>query len=897
MQNQYLNLTLNLTVVIFFGALVCVFIAFVFFAIRRVMRGMEDDFSKMEKSISEAHERMMLMLDTSPLCAQIWDRNLHTIDCNEAGVKLYGFRDKQEYVDRFLESCSPEYQPDGQRSDEKAVMLVNKTFKEGHCVFDWMHCKPDGTPIPAQVTLVRAKYGNDDVVVGYTRDMREHNKMMAIMEYRDSLLHTVNSAAGLLLNSDIALFEKAMQQSTDMITDAIKVDSVYLWKNHSIDGELYYCQMFRWYRKKIDFGPGPLKKYNDIVPGWEEILSGGKLINSLIRNLPLKQRELLSLDNVLSVLVVPIFIKDQFWGFVGFDDCHRERVFTKEEESILQSASILIAYSFIRNEMTQDILDKSARLEAAVKEAQEATRIKNNSLRALENILNSIDAAIYATVPSTGELLFVNTWLKKVFNIEDDKAIGKFCYNVFRRSQNKMCDHCPCFQLEKEPDKTFVWEEFDAAIKRHIRHSDCLIDWPDGSKVHLQHAIDITGMIEATEKALAASRAKSDFLANMSHEMRTPMNAIIGMTAIGKKANDMGEKNTALSKIGDASTHLLGVINDILDMAKIEADKLELASTEFQFEKLLHTVLTVINFRAEERKQTLTMNVDSAIPHFIVGDDQRLAQVITNLLSNAVKFTPEGGEIRLDAFWAGETDGNCELRVEVTDNGIGISQEQQAKLFDAFEQVQNGMSRQYGGTGLGLAICKRIVGLMGGRIWVESELGKGARFCFTVKTMRSSEHEAAVDEDPKEHDTSKSEAAPAGDFNGKRLLVVEDIEINREILLALLEDSGLNIDCAENGKEALDMITAAPDKYDIVLMDLQMPQMGGLEATRHIRAFEDERLKNAEAGAGRLPIIAMTANVFHDDIEACHAAGMNDHLGKPLDIDKVLEMLHKHLAA
>ena len=893
MQNQYFYLTINFTMIIFFILLACVFIAFVFFVIRRVIRGMEADFAKMEKSIHETNERIMLMLDTSPLCAQIWDKNLKTIDCNEAGVKLYGFRDKQEYVEKFLESCSPEYQPDGQRSDEKARMLVNKAFEEGYCIFHWMHQLPsDGTPVPAEVSLVRAKNGNDDVVIGYTRDMREHNKMMKTIEYRDNLLQAVNSAAGLLLNSEMDYFEKSLHKSMNVIAEVVKADSVYIWKNQIIDGELHCFQLSEWAEQKTVYAEDAIMyKYSETFSGWEEALSAGKCINIPVREMLPEAQAFLSRGGILSTLVVPIFIKDHFWGFVGFDDRHNERVFTKEEESILQSASKLIASSFIRNEMTLEILDKSVQLEAAVKEAHEATRIKNNSLSALENILNSLDAAIYATIPSTGELLFVNTWLKKAFNIQGDEAIGKYCYRVFRDNLEEKCVFCPCYQLEKDPDATIVWEEYIPALGSYVRHSDCLIDWPDGNKVHLQHAVDITALVKATEKAQAASRAKSDFLANMSHEMRTPMNAIVGMTFIGKKAQDIEEKNHALTKIGDASSHLLGVINDILDMAKIEADKLELLPVEFQFEKVLEKILTVIHFRADEKQQKLVVNVDTYIPRFLVGDDQRLAQVITNLLSNAVKFTPEGGEIRLDAFLVSEAEGVCELCVAVTDNGIGISPEQQKRLFAAFEQVQGGTNREYGGTGLGLAISKRIVELMGGNIHVESDLGKGARFSFTVKAARGKRAGEAACENAESGNNSSRSAANTGEFSGKRLLIAEDIEINREILMAILEDTGLVIDCAETGKEALEMVTSAPQKYDIVFMDLQMPQMGGLEATRQIRAFEAETC----AAAGSVPIIAMTANVFKDDIEACRAAGMNDHLGKPLDFDKVMEILRKNL--
>jgi CheY-like chemotaxis protein/two-component sensor histidine kinase len=341
-----------------------------------------------------------------------------------------------------------------------------------------------------------------------------------------------------------------------------------------------------------------------------------------------------------------------------------------------------------------------------------------------------------------------------------------------------------------------------------------------------------------------------------------------------------------LGNIEAASSHLLGVISDVLDMAKIEANRLELSPIEYDFRKMIQNVLTVIGFRIDEKRHKFNVGLDGNLPQFVVGDDQRLAQVITNLLSNAIKFTPENGEISLDVSLAEESaDGRCRLRFEVTDNGIGISAEQQAKLFTAFQQAESGISREYGGTGLGLVISKRIVGLMGGDIALESEKGKGTKFIFFVNVMRGESENAA--------DAPESDAGAAvedGGFAGKRLLIVEDVDVNREILIALLDSTGLAIDCAENGVEALRMIEDAPDYYDAVLMDVQMPVMDGLEATRRIRALPDPR-------AVALPIIAMTANVFKNDIDACAKAGMDDHLGKPIDIDKVIEKLRMYLVA
>ena len=396
----------------------------------------------------------------------------------------------------------------------------------------------------------------------------------------------------------------------------------------------------------------------------------------------------------------------------------------------------------------------------------------------------------------------------------------------------------------------------------------------------------LTPLRKTMESLEIASQAKSDFLSNMSHEMRTPMNAIIGMTTVGKRSTDIMRKDYALGKIEDASTHLLGIINDVLDMAKIEAAKLELSPVEFCFNTMLQSVVSVIGFRVSDKHQVFTVNVDDSVPQYVISDAQRLAQVIMNLLSNAVKFTPEGGAIRFDATLIGENHGFCELRLEVSDTGIGISVEQQDRLFHAFEQAESGISRKYGGTGLGLSISRRIVELMEGKIWVESELGIGSHFIVTIKLERgaSSSPPEGYTDPCDDNDIRVSTNV----FRGKTLLVAEDVEINREVLIALLEGSDLSIECAVNGVEAVDMVMANPNKYDLIFMDMQMPEMDGPEASRRIRAASLQRDR-------MLPIIAMTANVFKSDVEECLAAGMNGHLGKPLNLDEIFECLHKYL--
>ena len=395
---------------------------------------------------------------------------------------------------------------------------------------------------------------------------------------------------------------------------------------------------------------------------------------------------------------------------------------------------------------------------------------------------------------------------------------------------------------------------------------------------------DVTELKRSREEALAASQAKSSFLSNMSHEIRTPMNAIIGMTTIGKREKTTERMIYAFKNIENASTHLLGVINDILDISKIESGKMELSFIDFSFIQMIDRVKSVATIKMQDKKQLFSVEIDSKIPQVLYGDDQRLAQVITNLLSNATKFTPESGTIALTARLMNVQKDKCVIQVVVKDSGIGMSKEEQSKLFSAFQQAEAGTARKYGGTGLGLAISKRIVEMMDGDIWVESEAGKGSCFCFTVRlNIPNNVDELAATGQVGKFLLGNTEEY-GEDFSGKVILLVDDVDINLEIAVALLEPTNLVIDAVRSGKEAVDLFKANPERYDLILMDIQMPGIDGLQATKMIRALDVPQ-------AGIIPVIAMTANVFKEDIEKCLAAGMNGHLGKPIVIEDVLRLL------
>ncbi len=709
-------------------------------------------------------------------------------------------------------------------------------------------------------------------------------------EKQYSLLSSITDSIVLLVGTEPEDYLKILDKCMETVAKEIDVARIRIRQKRNNKKELSYNMVWQW--KKENFFPNESVSllFNDITPEIENLLLKGKVVTGQFGSYAKE-------DDLLSSFFIPLFMKNKYWGYIRFDDVNKNRVFTD------------VTY-----------------------------------------IMRSWALSVISTI-QRGRLAL---------------------------------------------EKRFAFIKLETALKA----------------------------------AEAANRAKSVFLANMSHEIRTPLNAIIGMTNIGKTAAPE-RKDYYFAKAEDASKHLLGVINDILDMSKIEANKFELSLSEFDFEKMLQRIVNVVHVSMDTKHQRFTMNIDNNIPKTFIGDDLRLAQVITNIMGNAVKFTPENGSINLDVClldedFDDERDDFCTIQFSITDSGIGLSSEQQERLFVAFNQAENSTSRKFGGTGLGLVISKNIVQMMGGKIWIESELNKGATFIFTVKlkkggevkqellndvklnnirvlavdsdtftltsfsetvrsfgiscdTAESSEeafrlvkqngsydiyfvdrkmsgingkelsdalkeinsgdHESAVvmfssgswsnvEEDAKKSGVDKfltkpffpsdiinviyeyigldREEKPQNDevsFEGSRILLVEDIEINREIVHTILEPTGTHIDDAINGVEAVRIFSEDPKKYDMIFMDIQMPEMDGYEATRQIRTLEklsETNSANFSEGKTRkypqVPIVAMTANVFKEDIKKCLEAGMSDHVGKPLDFDEVFDKLRRFLS-
>ncbi|HNH35494.1 MAG TPA: ATP-binding protein [Rhodocyclaceae bacterium] len=391
-------------------------------------------------------------------------------------------------------------------------------------------------------------------------------------------------------------------------------------------------------------------------------------------------------------------------------------------------------------------------------------------------------------------------------------------------------------------------------------------------------------LIHAKEAAETANRAKSTFLANMSHELRTPMNAIMGMTSLALRHAEDPKLIDQLGKIDAASRHLLGVINDILDISKIEADRLTLEHTRFRLGEPIESMVRLVNPNAAAKGLKLTVDMADELSNLpLRGDPMRLGQILLNLIGNAVKFT-EHGSITLRCRIVEEKDEHVLLRCEIADTGIGIAAEDQKRLFTAFAQADGSMTRKYGGTGLGLTICKRLAQLMGGEIGVDSEPGKGSTFWFTAWLEKAVE---ATKQRVQTAPVAPADERLRGRHAGARILLAEDEPVNQEVSRFLLEDAGLLVDVASDGREALEL--AGRNRYALILMDMQMPNMNGIETTKAVR--------DPDAGSpnANTPILAMTANAFDEDRQACFAAGMSDFVAKPVDPDVLYEIVLRWL--
>ena len=572
-------------------------------------------------------------------------------------------------------------------------------------------------------------------------------KSQDMHEYQDNIRNAVNDAAMLLLSSSSETFNQALFDAMKCTGNAVDVDRMYIWENHEIDGQLCCTQIFEWSEGAEPQQGNELTvaiPWSEVAPNWYRHFQNDESVNGFVRHQAKEEREHLEAQGILSVLVLPIYINKEFWGFVGFDDCRNERLFFQEEETILRSVGLLFANAWIRNQMMLNLQETSAQLEIAL------------------------------------------------------------------------------------------------------------------------------------EQASSASKSKSDFLASMSHEIRTPLNAILGTVQIQLQRSDLQSYiREAFSTIYSSGSDLLAIINDILDLSKIETGKLELHTEEYDLVTLLEDVAILNAIFIGSKRIELIVDADTDLPSKLRGDKTRVKQVINNLLSNAIKYT-EKGRVELNIRHI-ETGGDIQLHIDISDTGRGIKKENIADLFSEYSRFGDKSIAE--GTGLGLPITLKLVKLMGGTIEVESIPDKGSLFKTTItqgkvdcEPIGSKDADKIRDftfEKRRHGSETKIEREP---MPYGKVLVVDDVYTNLMVAEGLLSVYELEVHLVESGFAAIDRVKSG-EYFDIIFMDHMMPEMDGLETTIKLRQMGYEGT-----------IVALTANVLKETRELFLRSGFDAFLGKPMDL-------------
>jgi signal transduction histidine kinase/CheY-like chemotaxis protein/HPt (histidine-containing phosphotransfer) domain-containing protein len=505
-----------------------------------------------------------------------------------------------------------------------------------------------------------------------------------------------------------------------------------------------------------------------------------------------------------------------------------------------------------------------------------------------------MDSMVYVTDPKTDEIMFINKSMKEHHNIKDD-ATGKKCYEVLRKGINERCYFCPCHKLDKEPNSAVVWEERSNTTGRIYRNTDRYIEWLGGDTAHIQQSVDLTELIAAKEQAEQNSRFKSQFLSHMSHEIRTPMNAILGIAEIQLQDETLPQTvKEAFGRIYNSGDLLLGIINDILDLSKIESGRMELTPARYEVPSLIHDTVQLNIMRYENNPVKFELDVEENVPFELIGDEIRIKQILNNLLSNAFKYTKEG-KINLSLFVEqNETVDNTGITLvfQVKDTGQGMTPEQIQKLgIDEYSRFNTQVNKTTEGTELGMNITRNIIQLMNGRITIKSKPDKGSVFTVYLPQKRTSSlrvigKELADNLKIFNHNSASQikklqiirEFMPYG-----RVLVVDDVETNLYVARGLMAPYGLSIDSALSGFETIKKIEEGC-VYDIIFMDHMMPKMDGIETIKILRDIGYTQ-----------PVVALTANALAGQEQMFIEHGFDGYIPKPIDVRHLNVILNKYI--
>jgi len=777
-----------------------------------------------EAAARESENRVQVMLDNMAIACYFFDTSEKIVDCNQCAVDLFGFETKQEFLDKFF-TLAPEYQSDGRRSMDAGLGMIQDVFENGKGEMYWEHLRADGTPLPVEVTLRRVLWKDGYRAVAYARDLREERAKESALKESENRLRVMLDTMAIacyFFDSELTLID-CNQQAVDLLGCSTKQEL---------------------FEKFFTFSP-------------EYQSDGSVSIEKGVENL----------RRVFETGLTEVI----HWEHLRAD-----------------GSPLPVEVTLVRTKWKDGF-----RLIAYVRDLRKLVETETN-LRRIQSLAEaSPDINIY--LETNGEIRYMNPSLSRITGYTREELLEGGLRLIFSPDDYRLLndDYIPAAlaKVLASFEMTVIAKDGQKQV-----YSFAVVPVPmyDGSIGIGLQGKDITDLKRmqrdleiakdqaerALESEIRYNKAKSDFLSRVSHELRTPLNAIVGLTSIAKKYDNKKEIEQNYIKIRESTEHLLSLVNDILDMTGFDTGNFEFIPAPFNFKKAIDSVIENIGPKAVDKDQVFASSIDDTISDWLFSDERRLKQVLINLLSNAVKFTPEGGSIKLSAQMVERNAKECAVRFEVYDSGIGISTDVLEHLGQVFEQGDNSITREYGGMGLGLSLTKRIVEMMNGQIWVSSEPGKGSCFSFEVKFGVA---------EPKQNstaDNASSELAAVPDLTGKRVLVVDDVEINREILLMLLEETGAIIDGAEHGAEAIKLFTER--KYDLILIDLHMPVMDGFTAAKIIR-------DSAQPWAKTIPIIAVSAESSGELHSKCLEAGITDHIAKPVDSDVLLKMIPRWL--
>ena len=990
--------------------------------LQSVARYCADAFIKnqIKNELAQTEVRMRLMLDSAPLCCQLFDSNFRKFDCNLEAMRLFGFKDKTDFLERSP-GLYPEFQPDGERSTDKASRYLRKTADTGWTSFEWTYQMPDGTLMPAEIVLVKVAYGDDFAIAGYSRDLREQYRLMnEIGQQAETLSHQ----------------KTTLQTIIDSIPDIVfclDLESRFTLVNEA-------CLAFLGIDRKTILGQdASITGFPDDLT--EPMFQANKRI--------FDRADTQDTHEWMSPLEGPV------------------QYFETTKAPILQDGTVSGLVGIARN--ITGLKQMNQALNDAVLESRKTSDI-------MSSILNNTEAIIYVSDRNTYELLFVNTYMKQYYGIGDD-PVGQPCFGVLNKGADTPCPWCPRKELDPEPDRTLTWEMRNPQTNRYYRNTDRYIDWPGGRKVHIHHSVDLTDirqiqdelgynqrMLHAinhaavlllnsdvdtfegslyqsmfslaeildidrisiwknstingelycslvshwTEKdhftfsnastrdvsfdrerpgweavlsngscinslasdmplsvqrqldvravlvipvfvedqfwgfvafdnckkeklftkseetilwsasvvfvhawmrnevlkslhetstlleqalfeANLASKSKGDFLRTVSHEIRTPMNVILGLTEIKLQSEALeAHVREAFERIHASGDMLLGIINDILDMSKIEAGILEVVAEPYDTAELISATAQTNMVRKGSKPVEFILDVDENMPAQLTGDALRIKQILNNLLSNAFKYT-EKGQVRLSFHTeTGKSDDqNITLVIAVSDTGQGMRQDQVQHMFEMYTRFNIDINQSIPGTGLGMSILRNLLDLMNGDIRTESEQGKGSTFTVRIPQTRAG---------PEVLGPEMVKSLLQYDFFSNRkltrtqitrepmpygsVLVVDDVESNVHVARGLLAPYGLKVDTALSAFEAIEKIENGK-VYDIVFMDHMMPEMDGMQA-----------MKILKSKGYRNPVVVLTANAVIGQAEIFIQNGFDDFISKPIDLRQLNNVLN-----